>query len=68
MSDHLSIHARIEIPASVLQSVVACCKKKYGANQKGNYSIDTAEELNSLISRFLAQKDFASFAADCSNY
>jgi hypothetical protein len=68
MSEYLSIHAHIEIQASVLQSVVACSKKKYGPNQKGNFQIDTAEELNNLISRFLAEKDFASFAADCANY
>jgi hypothetical protein len=62
------VHVNIDLPAAAIQAAVANAKKKAGADEKGHYRVDTADVLSDLISRFLQEKDFESFANDENNY
>ena len=62
------VHVNIELSAASLQAVVANSKKKAGADEKGRHQVDTADALSALISKFLFEKGFGSFAQDLDNY
>jgi hypothetical protein len=62
------VHVNIEIQAAALQAVVQNAKQLAGRDEKGHYRVDTADKLGELITRFLAEKDFAAFADELSNY
>lgn len=62
------VHVNIEIAAKALKAVVANTKQKAGADEKGHYRVDPADALAELISKFLAERDFADFADNPENY
>ena len=62
------VHVNIELSATSLQAVVANSKKKAGTDDRGRYRVDTADVLAALISKFLQEKDFDTFARDVHNY
>jgi hypothetical protein len=51
-----------------LKAIVENVKKIAGQDEKGHYKVDTAEAVNKMISRFLLERDFETFARDESNY
>jgi len=67
-SASVRVHVNIEISAASLQAVVANTKEKAGADRRGRYQVDTADALSALVSRFLWERDFDTFARDPSNY
>ena len=67
-SPMVRVHVNIELSAASLQAVVTNSKKKAGPDEKGRYRVDTADALASLISTFLREKDFDTFARDVENY
>jgi hypothetical protein len=62
------VHVNIELPATSLQAVVANSKKKAGADARGRYRVDTADALADLISKFLQENGFDTFARNIENY
>lgn len=67
-SDMITINARIQISAFIIETVVKNVKQLAGADEKGIFRVDTAEKLNELISGFLEAKNFADYVNDIGNY
>jgi hypothetical protein len=64
----LAVNVVIEITPAALQAVVENAKRLAGRNEKGHYTVDTADKVGEMISRFLAQNDFEGFVNDPGNY
>lgn len=67
-NETLLINANIEITARALQAVVENSKIIAGKDKDGRYRLDTAEKIGEMISRFLFEKNFESYAEDIGNY
>jgi len=63
----LVIHVNLEITAASLQAIVENVKKNTGRDSKGVYRVDTADKVSQMISRFLFENDFESYAKDIKN-
>ena len=66
--DKLIINTQIEIAGHTLQQIVSMAKKIQGPDAKGHFSIDTADLVSDLISRFLIDGGFEDYVADQRNY
>ncbi|GBC59553.1 hypothetical protein DENIS_0492 [Desulfonema ishimotonii] len=64
----LMINANIEITAAALEAIVRNAKQIVGRNEKGHYRVDTADKVGEMISQFLFEKDFESYAEDIENF
>jgi len=62
------VNVTVAIAGETLQTIVQTAKNIVGQNEKGHYRIDTADLLEDLLSKFIAGRDFAGFAADPENY
>lgn len=58
----LTVNVNLEITAASLQAIVENVKKNTGRDSKGVYRVDTADKLGRIISRFLFENDFESYA------
>ncbi len=67
-AETITIHANVEITPEALQTIVANAKQLAGRNEKGHYQVDTADMVSRMISRFLQEKDFATFTREIANY
>jgi len=67
-SDKLSVHVNIKISANALQAIVANAKRTAPQSPDGTYRVDTADYVGTMVSRFLADRDFDSFVMDIENY
>lgn len=65
--DTLVVNVNVEIPATALQAIVANAKKIAGRDQKGIYRVDTADKVSQVISKFLLETDFETYANDIQN-
>ncbi|MEZ4528326.1 MAG: hypothetical protein R2941_20625 [Desulfobacterales bacterium] len=63
----LVINATVEISAPALEAIVENAKAMAGRNEKGHYRVDTAGKVGEVISRFLSEKDFESYAQNPEN-
>ena len=66
--DTIVVHANVEMTSASLQAIVQNAKKVSGPDEKGVYRLDTADKVAEMISRFLLEKDFESYAKDIENY
>ena len=64
----IDISAVVEIAVESIQAIVGSGKQLAGRNEKGHFKIDTADLASKMISRFLEEKDFQSYAEDIENY
>ena len=64
----LIIRANVEITADSLKAIVDNVKEITGPDQQGYYRVDTADKVGEMISRFLMEHDFESFAKNIDNY
>jgi len=64
----LAVNVVIELTPATLQSIVENARRLAGRNEKGHYTVDTADKLGELVSRFLAENDFERFVNDPENY
>ena len=64
----IEISAVLEMAPESLQAIVGNGKQLAGQDEKGRFKIDAAELANRVISRFLMEKDFQSYAEDIGNY
>lgn len=65
MGTKLEVHATIGLDAAILPIIVQHAKE---AAKKAGKKPDPAESMNALITRFLVEKDFRSFAENPANY
>ena len=64
----LIINATVEITAQALEAIVENAKRVVGCDEKGRYHVDTANKVGEMISRFLFEKDFESYARNIDNF
>ena len=64
----LAVNVNVEITATSLQAIVENAKKITGRDSKGVYRVDTADKVSQIISRFLSENDFESYAKDIKNF
>ena len=64
----LAVNVVIELTPAALQAIVENAKRLAGRNEKGHYTVDTADKVGEMISRFLAENNFDSFVNDPENY
>jgi len=65
--DTLVVNVHVEITGAALQAIVENVKKIKGCDSDGVYRVDTAGKVSEVISRFLLEKDFESYAKDSRN-
>ena len=66
--DTIAVNVVIELTTNALQAIVENAKRITGRNEKGHYKVDTADKVGEMISRFLIEKDFESYAQDLDSY
>lgn len=66
--DLILISANVSITVGTLQAIVANVKRKTGKDEKGIYRVDTADAVSDMITQFLLDHDFESYAMDADNY
>ena len=64
----IAVHVNIDLTTEALQAIVENAKKITGHDAKGVYRVDTAEWVNKMVSRFLLENDFESYAKNIKNY
>ena len=64
----LSIHVNVHITPATIKAIVGHAKRTASQTAKGTFHIDTADFVSEMISRFLKEKDFESYAQDENNY
>lgn len=67
-NDLLTIHVNVNITPATIQAIVGHAKRMASQTAEGTFHIDTAEFVSAMISRFLREKDFESYAQDENNY
>ena len=64
----LRVNVTLEIAGETIQTIVQTAKSLVGRTEKGHYRIDTADLLEDLLSKFIAEKGFEAYVADRENY
>ena len=59
--DTLTLRTNIEMTPKSLKTIVEIAKKQNPPDEKGHYTVDTADAVSEMVSRFLAEKDFESW-------
>ena len=67
-NDTIEVHANVVMTTESLKAIVDNTKRLAGRNRKGHYTVDTADAVSGMITRFLFEKDFESFVKDQRNY
>ena len=64
----IAVNVVIDLTPNALQAIVENAKRITGRNEKGHYKVDTADKVGEMISRFLIEKDFESYAQNPDSY
>jgi len=64
----LTVNVNVEMTAASLQAIVENAKKIEGRDEKGVYRIDNADKVREMISQFILENDFESYAKNIDNY
>ena len=64
----ITVNVNVEMTTASLQAIVENAKKIEGRNEKGVYRIDTADKVSEMISNFILENDFESYAKNIKNY
>jgi len=67
-SNTIAVRVNIEMTPASLQAIVKNAKKIAGMGDKGYYTVDTADKVGEMISRFLLGNDFDAFVMNIENY
>ncbi len=62
------VHVNVEMSAASLQAIVDNAKQAEGPDEKGVYRVDTADKVSEMVSKFVREKDFESYAKNIDNY
>ena len=66
--DTIAVNVVVEMTTASLKTIVENAKRLSDRNAKGHYTVDTADKVSEMISRFLIEKDFECFVANQENY
>jgi hypothetical protein len=66
--DIIAVNVVVEITTASLKAIVENAKRLSGRNEKGHYTVDTADKVSEMISRFLLEKDFEQFTKNPESY
>ena len=66
--DTIAVNVVVEMTTDSLKAIVENAKRLSGRNEKGHYTVDTADKVSEMISRFLLEKDFEHFVKTAENY
>jgi DNA repair protein RadC len=66
--DTIAVNVVVEMTTASLKALVENAKRLSGRNEKGHYTVDTADKVSEMISRFLLEKDFEHFVKTPENY
>jgi len=66
--DTIEIHANVIMTTASLQAIVHHAKTMAGPGRQGRHSLDTADLVSAMVSRFLLENDFESYVEDPANY
>jgi hypothetical protein len=66
--DTIAVNVVVEMTTDSLKAIVENAKRLSGRNEKGHYTVDTADTVGEMISRFLLEKDFEGFVKSADNY
>lgn len=66
--DTIAVNVVVEMTATSLKAIVENAKRLSGRNEKGHYTVDTADKVAEMISRFLLEKKFEDFVTNAENY
>ena len=64
----IAVNVVVEMTATSLKAIVENAKRLSGRNEKGHYTVDTADKVAEMISRFLLEKKFEDFVTNAKNY
>lgn len=68
LKETITVNVNVEMTTASLQAIVENAKKVEGRNEKGVYRIDTADKVSEMISNFILENDFESYAKNMENY
>jgi DNA repair protein RadC len=66
--DTIAVNVVVEMTTASLKAIVENAKRLSGRNEKGHYTVDTADKVSEMISRFLLEKNFEHFVKTTENY
>ena len=66
--DTIAVNIVVEMTTDSLKAIVENAKRLSGKNDKGHYTVDTADKVSEMVSRFLLEKDFERFVKTPDNY
>jgi len=66
--DTIAVNVVVEMTTASLKTIVENAKRLSGRNEKGHYTVDTANKVGEMISRFLLEKDFEQFTNNPESY
>ncbi len=66
--DTISVNVVIEMTTASLKAIVENAKHLSDRNEKGHYTVDTADKVGEMVSRFLLENDFEHFVTTPENY
>jgi hypothetical protein len=64
----IRVNVNVEITPASLQAIVENAKIIAGKDQRGVYRVDTADKVSEIITKFLLENDFESFALNIDNF
>ncbi len=65
--DLITVNVNVDITAETLKAIVENAKQLTGRDEKGVYKVDTADKVSEIISKFLMENDFETYAKDIGN-
>ena len=67
LKDMITVNVNVDITTESLKAIVENAKKIAGRNEKGVYKVDTADKVSEMISKFLMENDFETYAKEIGN-
>jgi hypothetical protein len=66
--DTIAVNVVVEMTTASLKAIVENAKRLSGKNEKGHYTVDTADKVGEMITRFLLENDFEQFTNNPESY
>lgn len=64
----ITVNVNVVMTRASLQAIVENARKVEGCDEKGVYRINTADRVSEMISNFILENDFESYAKKIENY
>jgi hypothetical protein len=66
--DTIAVNVVVEMTTTSLKAIVDNAKRLSGRNDKGHYTVDTADKVGEMISRFLLENNFEGYVTAPESY